>query len=311
VKRLLLKGEKMLSEAVRRWIAASVGAAARLDAVRSLAGATSATLYAIDVTHRGRALPLVLRLFTNRAWLAEEPDLARHEAAALRMAAAAAIPTPELVACDATGEACGVPAILMTRLPGRVILLPEDMDTWLRGLADVAATLHAIAAPAFPWRYRPYNDLAALEVPDWSAQPDLWRRALAIIKTPVREEGWRFIHRDYHPVNILWDAGQPGIVDWPNACRGPLGADLGHCRANLALLHSPTIADRFLAAYRAATGAALDDQPYRDLLALADMFLPGPPEVYFGWTAHGVAGLTDRLMLQRVEAYLAGVLARL
>lgn len=36
-----------------------------------------------------------------------------------------------------------------------------------------------------------------------------------------------FIHRDYHPTNILWvDDKVSGVVDWVNACRGPAGIDI-------------------------------------------------------------------------------------
>jgi Ser/Thr protein kinase RdoA (MazF antagonist) len=46
-----------------------------------------------------------------------------------------------------------------------------------------------------------------------------------------------FLHRDYHPGNLLWNDGSlSGIVDWAFSCRGPRGVDVAHTRWNLALV---------------------------------------------------------------------------
>lgn len=74
-----------------------------------------------------------------------------------------------------------------------------------------------------------------------------------------------FIHRDYHPGNVLWSHHQiSGIVDWPSACRGPAEADVGHCRANLIGHFGQKAADRFLAIWKTVSGTA-DYHPYFDL----------------------------------------------
>ena len=47
-----------------------------------------------------------------------------------------------------------------------------------------------------------------------------------------------FLHRDFHPGNLLWtDERITGVVDWVSACAGPPEEDIGHCRANLAIRH--------------------------------------------------------------------------
>ncbi|MBN2471927.1 MAG: phosphotransferase [Anaerolineae bacterium] len=304
-----------LPSQVSAWITETIGPGATITAARLLPGATSSTLWEVELTRAGEALALVLRLFTNREWLAEEPDLASHEAAALRAAGGTGIPVPALVAVDDTGAACGLPAVLMTRLPGRIVLAPADRGAWLAGLARTAAQLHVFDVPDFPWLYRPYCDVFALEVPRWTAQPAVWCRVLDVVQGESPSSPPCFIHRDYHPVNVLWErdapGGTPGVVDWPNACRGPAGEDVGRCRANLALLHGLAAADEFLRAYQAAAGAAFTYDPYWDLLSVVDMFLPGPPVVYSGWAAYGVRGLTDGLIRRRLEAYVASLVARL
>jgi aminoglycoside phosphotransferase (APT) family kinase protein len=292
------------------WIADALGDGARVRRVARLAGATSSTLYAVDVVRNGRTLPLVLRRFTNAAWLAESPDLVQHEAAALAKAAQADLPTPTLVACDPAGEACGVPALLMTRLPGRVVVRPDDLGRWLHQLAEALVPLHDVPVGDFPWAYAPYNDVASLTVPAWSRHPTLWARAIEIVQGPWPEAPACFIHRDYHPTNVLWHRDRvSGVVDWPNACRGPAGIDVAWCRSNLAALCGVAAADRFQAAYRALAGSGFTYDPFWDLMVIIEG-LPGPPDVYPPWIEYGARGLTPALMRVRQDAYLVSVMAR-
>ena len=77
-----------------------------------------------------------------------------------------------------------------------------------------------------------------------------------------------FVHRDYHPGNVLWEAGRlSGIVDWVNASVGSPWADVGHCRVNIASELGPRAADRFLDLYRAVSGRVDDYHPYWDISA--------------------------------------------
>lgn len=300
-----------LSPAARVWIADALGSGASVTAVREMAGATSSTLYAVDVHQAGQDHRLVLRRFTLADWLAHEPDLALHEAASLRLAAMADIPTPQLIACDADGQHCGVPAILMTRLDGDVHLLPADPDRWLWQLAKALIPIHALDADTFPWAYFTYNTVDRLEVPGWSAYPDLWAAALDVVRGPRPAAQTCFIHRDYHPTNVIWQHEQiSGVVDWVNACRGVPGLDLGHCRVSLSSLYGVAAADRFLDAYQTLADHSFSYHPYWDLLALIE-FLPGPPYVYPPWLAYGMQGLTADLMCERMDAYLASVIQRL
>ncbi len=293
------------------WVARSIGQGARVESVRPLEGATSSSLFAVDVNLHERLLKLVLRLFTNRAWLAEEPDLARHEANSLIKVRAAGIPTPELIAFDSGGAECSVPALLMTRLPGSVDLQPADLRSWLAQQAQALLPLHAIDALDFPWHYAPYVDLASLKAPTWSRAPKLWEKAIDIASGTWPEAPTCFIHRDYHPVNVLFDHGRlSGIVDWVNACQGPAGFDLAWCRKNLASLYGVDAADLLLDAYLSLTGPNSDYHPFWDVMSIVET-LPVPPGVYPPWAAFGVAHLSDRLMLEREEQYLASILSRL
>lgn len=293
-----------------RWVADAVGRGARVTSVRRLRGATSSALHAIDVTDaQGGRHSLVLRRFPHSRWLAREPDLAEREARVLALLRDTDIPAPELVAVDPAGKACDVPAVLMTRLPGRVELAPKNMDAWLTSLAAALPSIHAVTAPPSVQPYRPYHTVDELEAPAWSHQKEAWARALDILVGPAPDDATVFIHRDYHPTNVLWARGRiSGVIDWTNASRGPAGIDAGHCRRNLASLHGVVVADRFLSIYESITASGAH-HPYWDLITLVDC-LP-EPGVYSGWTDHGVRGLTTELVRARLDDYISTVVGRL
>ncbi|HVG31900.1 MAG TPA: aminoglycoside phosphotransferase family protein [Pyrinomonadaceae bacterium] len=291
-----------------RWVADAVGAGATIRAVSPLAGATSSLLHSIEVIYQGRIVKTVLRQFVDAEWLAVEPDLARHEAASLRVAASANVPTPALIAYDEKGDECGAPSTLVTLLPGAVDLQPADFDRWLRGMAAALRCVHKIETVDFPWEYFPYNDIAQLQVPGWSACPEHWAKAIEIVQGPRPRARERFIHRDYHPNNVLWQGSSvSGVIDWVNACRGAPGIDVGWCRQNLAQLYGVATADRFLEAYRAESEADFEYHPFWDLITLIE-HLPGPPGIYPGWPAFGINHLDEELVTARIDDYLTSLI---
>ena len=131
------------------WCAEAAGVDARVVRVAPLEGGTSSAVHAVDVETAGGDLrQLVLRRFVRADWLAEEPDLPRREAAALRAVAGSAVPTPELVALDPTGGRAGAPAVLMTRLDGAVVWRPAGLDPFVERLAALLPPVHATPLPA-------------------------------------------------------------------------------------------------------------------------------------------------------------------
>ncbi|MBC8136365.1 MAG: aminoglycoside phosphotransferase family protein, partial [Fibrella sp.] len=292
------------------WVVNSVDPAATVYATERLQGGISSLVHGVSLQAGARTRHFVLRRFDNARWLEDEPGLARHEAESLRRATQANASTPQIIAFDETGSDCGVPAVLMTRLAGTVVLNPRNKDTWLDGLAGSLARIHAVSADGFPYPYFTYTDLATLETPSWSRLAKQWDTAIAIAQKTRPVFPSCFIHRDYHPANVLWHGDTvSGIVDWVNACAGPAAIDVAHCRVNLAQLFGVPTADLFLSAYEKHAGTAFSYDPYWDIVALMDI-LDGPPTVYAGWTALGVTGLTDELMRVRIDEYLLSLVAR-
>ncbi len=298
-----------LDQRVKEWIVGALPGKARLRWAHHIPAGTSARLDAIEVVLDGKRVQLVLRRFTDKQWLKAEPDLVAHEAAALAWASNAKLRVPTLVAFDSDGDESGTPATLTTRLPGATQLRPEDLSTWLTEMAAAAVEIHRLDADGFPCTYRRFNIEERLEVPGWSREPQAWHTAIEIVGSSPPQSRECFIHRDYHPSNLLWlDGKVSGVVDWVNACKGPVGIDVAWCRHNLANLYSVEVADEFLEAYKKAAGADFTYDPYWDLMSVVEL-LPGPITMYGGWVAEGFPFISTDVLAERADRYVASVIA--
>nr|AIA18023.1 Phosphotransferase enzyme family [uncultured bacterium] len=143
------------ADTLLQWVRAAVDPHSEIVEIRPLEGGSSSTLYSITLRTGEMLREVVLRQYDNLEWLAEEPDLARHEAAGLLWTEKTGLPTPRLLAVDKTGRVSGIPALVMTKLPGAVVLRPPDMAGWLEGLAETLARIHRFEVKYFPWNYLP------------------------------------------------------------------------------------------------------------------------------------------------------------
>jgi len=302
----------LVSDRARTWVVHAVHPAASILSIQPLQGGTSSLVHCISLQVNGEERTVVLRQFDDAEWVRSQPELAIREAESLRRASRAkGVKTPQLLAFDAAGSECGLPAVLMSRLEGEVVLLPEEPSRWVDGMAEALTRIHAIETSGYPWTFAPYGEASTLDTSSWSKVPGKWRTAAGIVAGTRPSFTPRFIHRDYHPANVLWSGGKvSGVVDWVNGCIGPAGADVGHCRVNLALLHDVRTADAFLQCYVRHAGAAFTYDPYWDLVTLID-FAYEPPEVYRGWTELGVTGLTKEMIIERLDRYLISILDRM
>ncbi|WP_282940180.1 aminoglycoside phosphotransferase family protein [Paenibacillus sp. RC67] len=300
-----------ISDHVLKWVIEAVHPEATIVSIQQLQGGISSLVHGISLSIHGEVRSVVLRQFNNAEWVQEQPDLALREAESLlRAAQVLGVQTPKLIAFDQTGSQCGTPALLMTRLEGSVVLEPKNKSHWIKGMAEALVRIHQVDASHFPWTFAPYCDAAKLNTSSWSKIPDKWQVAADMVKSSLPSAAARFIHRDYHPTNILWNGEEvSGIVDWVNGCVGPAGIDVGHCRVNLAQLYDVSTADDFLSCYQDHAGASFSYDPYWDLVTLID-FAYWPPEVYGGWTALGMTGLTEQIIIERLDSYLVSLLNR-
>lgn len=297
------------SIAAREWLVQSVGTATRDLTIEQMKGSTSSSVYLIRCAGGLRAHRFVLRVLDNREWLAQEPDLADHEAAALETAHKAGLRAPKIVRYAADDVGFGAPVVLMTFMEGKIELLPPDFQGWLDGLASQLAAIHQHRADTFPWRFRSWVDRKTLAPPTWARNPQVWERAieLALGAEPVAETV--FIHRDYHPTNVLWHQGAvSGVVDWINACQGPAGVDVAHCRTNLAQMFGPAAADQFLDTYaNVADGFVYN--PYWDVDSILSACMP-QPSFYAPWQDFGLSVISPEVLMHRVETHLERIMMR-
>lgn len=89
--------------------------------VQALRGGMSSAVHRVTLgSPRGTRVQVVLRRYVRPELNTEEPEIVEREAAALRIVEHIEVPTPHLIAVDATGAEVGVPALIMTALPGKV-----------------------------------------------------------------------------------------------------------------------------------------------------------------------------------------------
>ena len=246
---------------VRAWAGRSAGA--KVVGVRRMPGASSTAVHELRLDD-GRAL--VLRRYVWTGFLEDEPDAPEREVAALTYAAGRELPVPAIVAADPRGVEVGdsIPAILMTRLRGRAHPDPDP-----EALAAIAAEIHRPGGGAFDHDYIPWCRDTSTRPPRACRNREQWAAALEIWRSAEPRYEPRFIHRDFHPGNVLWFRGRlGGVVDWANACIGPPGIDVATCRWNLADWAGSAAADAFVSAYEHRSGKPHD--PYWDIAKIVE-----------------------------------------
>lgn len=254
-----------------RWVERCLGAS--ITAVRAYPGATTSAVHGLRVvpgSGSGRAVTVVLRRYVIERINREEPDLAEREARVLRLLDRCDLLTPRLLAVDPTGRDAGAPSVLMSRVAGRPDLTPSDLDGWLHRLASVLPSIHEapIGSADGVQDFVPYRP-SSWEPPGWLTDTRLWARALDVFHGPCLDPDRAFIHRDYHPGNVLWRRGRvSGVVDWQAASIGPRAADVWHCRANLLGGLGLDVADRFTAVWQSITGDTY--HPWAEAVMLVD-----------------------------------------
>ena len=198
----------------------------------------------------------------------------------------------------------------MTFLDGSVDLVLSNLGHWLTEMARMLARIHTVPADAIAWHYFSFTDAESVAVPRWSKRPGLWREAIRIRLAGPPDDRSVFLHRDYHQVNILWQADAlVGVVDWVNACSGPAGVDVAHCCLNLASMCGVEVSDLFRVKYEQAVGSRAAYHPYWDIDAIIGWGTPKPGS-YPPWAEYGVRDPGQQAVCDRHDEYLLSVLSR-
>lgn len=300
----------------RRWIEEHLAPGECIGAVSALKGGWTSRMRRLDVERSNGTGPytLVLRSFVKPFYRRHAPGLLAREAGVLRLLEGSGIPAARLVAVDEAGAACEHPSLLMTHLPGAV-RVAEDGEQAARAdlLAAQLAAVHAlpVTEPDRPRAWQAWTAPERVAVPEGTARAALWARAVEVIAGTVPEHRPCFLHRDFHPGNVLFTGtgtglAVTGVVDWVETSWGPADLDVAHCSTALALLYGPEAGLAFADRYTAVGGRELAHGRahlyWRLLDALA--FAPDAQKVAEPWRELGRTDLTPALLTRRLEDYL-------
>ena len=207
-----------------------------------------------------------MRRYVHADYLAANPHVAETELVALGIAERTDVVTPAPLAGDAHARHCDVPTVVMTMLQGRPVWEPKRRRDWLQQMADALIDIHNVTVPAETLPSIERYAQSRYEPPRWADQPAVWHRAIEIFHGPVPQDDVGFVHRDFHPGNLLWKRGSlTGVVDWQAACIGPVSIDVSHCRLNFAL-YEPELAEELRLVWEQRAARRFD--PWADVMSI-------------------------------------------
>ncbi len=245
--------------------------------------------------------------------------VARREYRTLEVLAERGVPAPRPLLLDDDGRFFARPALALSYVPGRALVSPANVDSWVRGLASAIAVVHDITPKDADLVHLNTFLLDGMRTEVDRGVPS------ALEDEPLAREVWStldrsfshltalepcLVHDDYFPGNVVWNRGRlAAIIDWTSAEVGDRRADVSQCRIDLAFMHSMEAADAFLAAYESATGSVLPDVWFWDLfrgLRASDSF----ERWLVGYHDLGLTDLTPADLRQRIQVFLRAALKR-
>ncbi|MFE1130365.1 phosphotransferase family protein [Streptomyces albidoflavus] len=300
---------------VRRWLSEGE----RVEEVVPLLGGWTSHMRRLDLRGPGGRRSLVLRSFVRPFYVRHAEGLLTREAAVLRLLAGTDVPAPALTAVDPTARHCAHPSLLMSLLPGRARRpagAPAPPPPLRPGRCPRAPRRRGPADPR-PRTYQAWTSPERVVRPPRTGRPGLWQRAVDVIAGPPPPYRGCFLHRDFHPGNVLFTgtgAGLrvTGVVDWVETSWGPADLDVAHCSAALALLHGVPAGMRFVDRYVAAGGTVDEDDAAHLHWRLLDALghAPDAEKVAVPWRRLGRSDLTPEVLTRRLEEYLAALFDR-
>jgi len=202
------------------------------------------------------------------------PEHVAHEFEMLHLVDRAGIPAPRPILLDAGGEYFGVPASVMSYLPGRPLFPTTNIAAWTEGLARVLLTVHAATPDRFDLSWLCVFLRDGMRERIERKRDDLQSDPLgAEIHSVLEAELDRIdlstptlVHDDFWPGNTVWFRGRlVGVVDWTTGELGDPRADVAQCRIDLVFSHGIEVADAFCEQYERLAGPPLEDLWYFDL----------------------------------------------
>lgn len=227
----------------------------------------------IDVLSEG---PTRLILRRYGPWYDDRgEDAASRETRALELLQRNNIPAPAPVWIDTDGV-FEEQAIVTSFIPGEPDLTPSNPFDWADQLARVLVRIHDIRLDEADLELFPpgagEDENRILENPEQVLEHPLGEQLLRhrlilddrrVDTTPV------FSHADYWPGNTLWKNGDlVAVIDWEAPATNERAMDVAYCSLDIRYQGMDKVADRFITAYREATGDPLVNLAYWEAVAL-------------------------------------------
>ncbi|MDF3064845.1 MAG: hypothetical protein K0R38_446 [Polyangiaceae bacterium] len=235
------------------------------------------------------------------------------EAEALSALSGAPLPyaVAQVLGRDDAGTGCDVPALLTSRLPGRIGIEPHSWHSRVSALGEALAAFHVLGLPC-PEALPNYVDVSdsrrKAALPDDATLPD-WAAVWSYVEQHDFT-GAELLHGDYHLGNALFESERlTGVIDWASARRGPHELDVAYCRVDLSMLIGEDAPERFLAAYEARANARVENVSRWDLAASVRAF-PDPISWLPGWRDAGRDDLNPTRIRERLRGFVQNALRR-
>ncbi|WP_329282045.1 phosphotransferase family protein [Streptomyces sp. NBC_01451] len=305
--------------ATRSWVEKGLPEAERIEEVERLRGGWTSEMRRLDLGGPDGRRSLVLRSFVKPFFVQHAEGLLTREAAVLRLLGDTDVPAATPVAVDATAQYCDHPSLLMSLLPGTVRLDEQGADDRAELLARQLVRIHRlrVTEEQRPRAYQAWTSPERVVPPAATERPGLWQRAVDVIRR--EPPAWRgcFLHRDFHPGNVLFtgtgdDLRISGVVDWVETSWGPADLDVAHCSTALALLHGVPAGMAFADRYVVAGGTLAEDDSAHLYWRLLDAlgFAPDAEKVAVPWRELGRTDLTAGVLTRRLEGYIESLFGR-
>lgn len=303
----------------RAWVEKGLLESERIEDVARLRGGWTSEMRRLDISGQGTRRTVVLRSFAKPFYAQHAEGLLAREADVLRLLDGTDVPAAMLLDVDATAEYCDHPSLLMSFLPGTVRLTDQEAERRVNLLAHQLLSIHRVQVTVKhqPRTYQAWTAPERVSPPAATERPELWQRAVDVIRREPPDYVPCFLHRDFHPGNVLFEGSGDdlrisGVVDWVETSWGPADLDVAHSSTALALLHGVPTGMSFADRYVAAGGTLAEDRAahlyWRLLDALA--FAPDAEKVAVPWRELGRVDLTSTVLTNRLEAYIQALFNR-
>ncbi len=295
----------------------AIAPAGQVTRVRPLRGGISSSVHLVQLVDvAGERRAVVVRRYGEH-YLPSTPSASEREFKVLEVLACSSFPSPQPLMVDAEGGPFGTPTVVMTCMPGRPLLAPRDLPSYLQQMANALADLHRLPTHELGFlrdqremvsrvlSKRPETD-DELQLAVHDAATAEWSR---LITQPESERV--LVHGDYWPGNLLWVRGRlVGVVDWEQPRLGEPVQDVATCRGDLWVLFGQAAADEFLVEYERATGVKVNDLRFWDLL-ISFWAVPEMERWAVAYRILGRPDLTTEIANGRIRAFARAALDRL